>query len=284
MKNIVVTGVSTGIGHAIAKTLTGNNFHVFGSVRKAEDGARLSSEFGAAFTPLVFDVTDEQAVHEAADFVRQKLNGQTLDGLVNNAGIALPGPLLYQSIQNFRQQLEVNVTGQLIAIQAFTPLLGADRTLKGKPGRILNMSSVGGKNGAPFVGAYAASKHALEGLSESLRRELMLFGIDVIIIGPGAISTPIWEKANEMDISEFEKTEYGKVLDGFRKYMTNAGKHGLPAEKLGELVLHIMTTAKPKVRYAIVPQRLKNWTIPQLLPKRMVDNIIAKQLGFKKVR
>ena len=284
MKKIVVTGVSTGIGYAIAKTLCANNFHVFGSVRKAEDGTRLASEFGAAFTPLVFDVTDEKAVHEAANFVRQKLNGQTLDGLVNNAGIALPGPLLHQSIQDFRQQLEVNVTGQLIAIQAFTPLLGADRNLKGKPGRILNMSSVGGKNGAPFVGAYAASKHALEGLSESLRRELMLFGIDVIIIGPGAISTPIWDKANEMDISEFEKTEYAKVLDGFRKYMTNAGKHGLPAEKLGELVLHIMTTANPKVRYAIVPQRLKNWTIPQFLPKRMVDNIIAKQLGFKKVR
>ncbi len=281
MKNIVVTGVSTGIGYAIAKTLAANNFHVFGSVRKAEDGQRLASEFGAAFIPLVFDVTDEKGVHDAATFVREKLNGHTLDGLVNNAGIALPGPLIHQPIQDFRQQLEVNVTGQLIAIQAFTPLLGSDRSLKGKPGRILNMSSVGGKNGAPFVGAYAASKHALEGLSESLRRELMLYGIDVIIIGPGAISTPIWDKANEMDITDFEKTDYGKVLEGFRKYMTNAGKHGLPAEKLGELVLHIMTTAKPKVRYAIVPQRLKNWTIPQLLPKRMVDKIIAKQLGFK---
>ena len=281
MKNIVITGVSTGIGYAIAKTLCKHNFQVFGSVRKAEDGVRLASEFGANFTPLVFDVTDEKAVHEAAKLVLEKLNGTTLDGLVNNAGIALPGPLIHQPIEDFRRQLEVNVTGQLIAIQAFVPLLGADRSLKGKPGRILNMSSVGGKNGAPFVGAYAASKHALEGLSESLRRELMLYGIDVIIIGPGAISTPIWDKANEMDISEFEKTDYGKVLDGFRKYMTNAGKHGLPAEKLGELVLHIMTTAKPKVRYAIVPQRLKNWTIPQLLPKRMVDKIIAKQLGFK---
>ncbi len=281
MKNIVITGVSTGIGYAIAKTLCKHNFHVFGSVRKAEDAHRLTSEFGAKFTPLIFDVTDEKAVYDGAKIVREKLNGQTLDGLINNAGIAVPGPLLHQPIKDFRKQLEVNVTGQLIAIQAFTPLLGADRSLQGKPGRILNMSSVGGKNGAPFVGTYAASKHALEGLSESLRRELMLYGIDVIIIGPGAISTPIWDKANEMDISEFEKTDYGKVLDGFRRYMTNAGKHGLPAEKLGELVLHIMTTAKPKVRYAIVPQRLKNWTIPQLLPKRMVDKIIAKRLGFK---
>jgi NAD(P)-dependent dehydrogenase (short-subunit alcohol dehydrogenase family) len=281
MQSVVVTGVSTGIGWAITKTLLDHGFQVFGSVRKQADADRLRNEFGLQFTPLLFDVTDEAAIYEAAQLVRQKLAGQKLAGLVNNAGIAVPGPLLHQPIADFRIQLEVNVVGQLIVTQAFAPLLGTDRSLHGKPGRIVNISSASGKNGIPFVGAYVASKHALEGLSESLRRELMLYGIDVIIIGPGAIATPIWDKANELDITPFEQTDYGPVLGKFRAFMTIEGKKGLPPERIGDLVLHVLTTAKPKVRYAIVPKRFVNWTLPRLLPKRVLDNIIAKRLGFK---
>jgi NAD(P)-dependent dehydrogenase (short-subunit alcohol dehydrogenase family) len=276
MHSVVVTGVSTGIGWAITRTLTKHGFQVFGSVRKQADADRLRNEFGQHFTPLLFDVTDEGAIYEAAKIVRQKLNGQKLFGLVNNAGIAVPAPLLHIPIEDFRRQLEVNVTGQLIVTQAFAPLLGTDRTLQGKPGRIVNISSASGKNGA-----YAASKHALEGLSESLRRELMLYGIDVIIIGPGAVATPIWDKANELDITPFEQTDYGPVLGKFRAFMTSEGKKGLPPEQIGELVLQVLTSAKPKVRYAIVPKRFVNWTLPRLLPKRVLDNVIAKRLGFK---
>jgi len=280
MKSVVVTGVSTGIGWGTVKVLTKNGFHVFGSVRKGADGEKLKAEFGDAFTPLVFDVTDEAAVAAAAAQVREALQGQTLSGLVNNAGIAAPGPLLFQSIDEFRNQLEVNITGQLIVTQAFAPLLGADTDMKGTPGRIVMISSDAGKNGTPFLGAYTASKHGLEGMAESLRRELMLYGIDVIIVGPGAVATKIWDKAEEVDVSRYQNTAYAPILDRFKNFMLTSGRKGLPREKLGRAVLKALTTAKPKTRYAVVPGRLINWTIPQLLPRRMVDRMIAGRLGF----
>ena len=281
MKSVVVTGVSSGIGWGITKILIQQGFRVFGSVRKQADATRLVKEFGDAFIPLLFDVTDEAATHTAAQQVREQLKGETLLGLVNNAGIAVPAPLMLQSINDFRRQMEVNLIGTLIVTQAFLPLLGADRSLPGNPGRIINISSVGGKTGAPFLGAYVASKHAIEGLSESLRRELMLYGIDVIIVGPGAVATPIWDKAEKEDVSQYAATEYAEALSRFQKYMVEDGRKGYPPEKVGEVVLHALTTAKPKVRYAVVPgskirQLIQNW-----LPKRIIDEIFAKNLGFK---
>ena len=174
MKAIVVTGVSTGIGHAAVKVLLDKGFRVFGSVRKQADADRLSAEFGEAFSPLIFDVTDEAAINEAADCVRGALGGQTLGGLVNNAGIAVPGPLTELATDEFRQQLEVNLVGPFMVTKAFAPLLGADQTLAGSPGRIVNISSVAGVRAMPFVGPYAASKFGLEGYSEALRREMLL--------------------------------------------------------------------------------------------------------------
>ena len=200
MQSVVITGASTGIGFAAAKLLLARGFRVFGSVRKQADADRLKSEFGANFIPLVFDVTDEAAVFAAAREVRAALEGQTLAGLVNNAGIAVAGPLLEISSDQFRKQMEVNVIGPVIATQAFGPLLGSDPSLKGPKGRIVMISSVAGRNGNPLTAAYSASKHAIEGLSESLRRELMLFGIDVIIVAPGAVKTPIWGKADRKSV------------------------------------------------------------------------------------
>ena len=230
---------------------------------------------------MLFDITDEEKVHAAARQVQAQLNGETLFGLVNNAGVAVPAPLMHQPIADFRQQMEINLIGQLIVTQAFLPLLGSDRALRGNPGRIINISSVGGKNGAPFLGAYAASKHALEGLSESLRRELMLNGIDVIIVGPGAIATPIWDKANEVDLSALQNTDYFEAAKGFQKYMVDDGKKGYPPEKLGEVVLKALTTPRPRVRYAVVPGNPIMNMIQGLLPKRVIDGIIAKSLGFR---
>jgi len=281
MQSIVVTGVSTGIGWGIAKILTGHGFRVFGSVRKKQDAERLSTEFGERFVPLFFDVTDEAGVQAAAQQVREQLNGDKLFGLVNNAGIAVPAPLMHQPIDDFRHQIEVNLIGAVIVSQAFLPALGADRSLKGKPGRIINISSVSGQRGAPFVGAYVASKHALEGLSEVLRRELMLYGIDVIIIGPGAVATPIWDKAEKEDISIYKDTEYARSALKFQKYMVESGKQGYPPEKVGEVVLYALTTSRPRVRYAVVPNALSRWFIPMVLPKRLVDAMIARRLGFK---
>ena len=282
MQSIVVTGVSTGIGWGVTKVSIQNGLRVFGSVRKTQDAERLKAEFGEAFIPLIFDVTDEKNVHAAAKQVREGLNGETLFGLVNNAGIAVPAPLMHQPIDDFRRQMEVNLIGQLIVTQAFLPLLGADRSLKGKPGRIINISSSSGKRGSPFVGAYVASKYALEGLSESLRMELMLYGIDVIIVGPGVIITPIWDKGEKEDISLYKDTEYGRFTERFKKYMLQHGKKGYPPEKVGEVVLHALTTPRPRVRYAVVPNALTSWIIPMLLPARWTDKIVARGLGFKK--
>jgi NAD(P)-dependent dehydrogenase (short-subunit alcohol dehydrogenase family) len=282
MQSVVVTGVSTGIGWGITKVLIQHGYRVFGSVRKEKDARQLKNEFGRAFIPLIFDVTDETGVQTTAQQVREQLNGEVLFGLVNNAGIAVPGPLMHQSIANFREQMEVNLIGQLIVTQAFLPLLGTDRLLKGKPGRIINMSSVAGRNGNPFLGAYAASKHALEGLSESLRRELMLYGIDVIIVGPGAVATPIWDKANQVDLSMYQSTDYIDSAKGFQKYAVKLGEKGYPPEKVGEVVMHVLTTARPRVRYAVVPGNPIIKFIERLLPKRVIDWIIAKNLGFEK--
>ena len=206
MKSVVVTGASTGIGFACSKLLLARGFRVFGSVRNPLDAERLRTELGANFTPLLFDVTDEAAVKAAAGEVRAALGGEALAGLVNNAGIAVAGPVTELPIAEFRRQMEVNVIGPVIATQAFAPLLGADPARSGAAGRIVMISSVAGRNGNPLMAPYSTSKHAVEGLSESLRRELMLFGIDVIIIAPGAVKTPIWAKAEEVDLSAFTAT------------------------------------------------------------------------------
>jgi NAD(P)-dependent dehydrogenase (short-subunit alcohol dehydrogenase family) len=281
MQSVVVTGVSTGIGWGITKVLIQRGFRVFGSVRKPEDAERLSREFGAHFIPLLFDVTDELAVQAAAEQVREQLNGMTLSGLVNNAGIATPGPLIHLPTQDFRHQLEVNLVSVLIVTKAFAPLLGVDRTLRGQPGRIINMSSVSGLSAAPFVGAYATSKHGLEGFSETLRRELILYGIDVIIVGPGPIATPIWDKAEAADKSLYAQTEYIESARRAEAYMIRNGKNGLPPEKVGEVVWHALTTRNPRVRYAVVGRDFLRRFIQRLLPKRVVDRIIAKNLGFR---
>ena len=279
MRSVVITGASTGIGWAAAKLLLDRGFRVFGSIRKQADADRLKTEFGANFTPLLFDVTDEAAVLAAAREVRAALAGETLSGLVSNAGIAVAGPVLELGADQFRHQMDVNVIGPIIATQAFGPLLGADPSLKGPRGRIVMISSVAGKNGNPLISAYAASKHAIEGLSESLRREMMLFGIDVIIVAPGAVKTPIWAKADEVDISAYKNSPFFPALERIRKFMLQLGETGLPAEKIAERIAEALTSASPKVRYQITPDPIRH-LMTAVLPKRMVDKIIAKRLGL----
>jgi NAD(P)-dependent dehydrogenase (short-subunit alcohol dehydrogenase family) len=280
MRSVVVTGASTGIGRATAKLLLDKGFRVFGSVRKQADADRLKSELGANFTPLLFDVTDEAAVLSAAREVRAALNGETLAGLVNNAGIAVAGPVLEISADQFRRQMEVNVIGPIIATQAFGPLLGADPSLKGAKGRIVMISSVAGKNGNPLTSPYSASKHALEGLTESLRRELMLFGIDVIIVAPGPVKTPIWSKGQEaVDLDNFKNSPYLPALQKVGAYMKHLDSIGLPPEKIAERVHDALTLPHPKVRYQIAPDPMRH-IITSWLPKRVVDRIMAKRLGL----
>jgi NAD(P)-dependent dehydrogenase (short-subunit alcohol dehydrogenase family) len=279
MQSVVITGASTGIGWATAKLLLDRGFRVFGSVRKQADADRLKAEFGPNFTPLMFDVTDEAAVLAAGREVRTALNGETLAGLVNNAGIAVAGPVLELAADEFRHQMNVNVIGPIIATQAFGPLLGSDLSLKGPKGRIVMISSVAGKNGNPLTAAYSASKHAIEGLSESLRREMMLFGIDVIIVAPGAVKTPIWSKAEEVDISAYKNSPFFPALGRIRKFMLQLGETGLPAEKIAEAIVEALTSAHPKVRYQLTPDPMRH-LMGAVLPKRTLDKIIAKRLGL----
>ena len=279
MQSVVVTGASTGIGWGTAKVLVEQGFRVFGSVRRQDDADRLRREFGAAFTPLLFDVTDEAAVRRAAATVSDQLGGSTLTGLVNNAGVAVPGALLYLSIDDLRRQLEVNVIGQVIVTQAFGPLLGADPARVGPPGRIVMMSSVGGRNGSPFLGPYNASKFALEGLAESLRRELMIFGIDVVIIAPGAVATPIWDKADALDFGPFGSTAYAEAMAAVKTFAVEHGRRGFPPERVGRIVHKALTAARPRWRYTVTPDPIA-FGLMMALPKRVVDRIIARRLGF----
>ncbi len=282
-RSVVVTGASTGIGYATAQLLAREGFHVFAGVRRMDDADRLAEEIGDELTPLVFDVTDPEGVAEAAKDVGQRLGATTLAGLVNNAGIATAGPLLHQPIEEFRRQIEINLVAQVAVIQAFAPLLGADRARSGPPGRIVNMSSVAGRLAAPFLGAYAASKHGLEAVSDSLRRELMLYGIDVVVIEPGSVATPIWDKAEAMDLSPYMQTDYRDAVTGLLRRALKEGRAGFPPERIAASVLRAMVAPKPPTRIPVVPGRFKNWIVPRILPDRLLDRLIANVMRLNRL-
>lgn len=276
-KFIVITGVSTGIGFDAARLLGERGFHVFGSVRKAADAAAVSQALGVSFTPLLFDVTDEVAIAKAADQVRDAVGEAGLFGLVNNAGIATFGPLQHLPLAKLRQQLEVNVVGVTAVTQAFLPLLGATTDATHLPGRIVNISSVSGKIAYPFLGAYAASKHALEALSDAWRRELLLFGIDVILIEPGTVQTPIIGKSKDQ-IEEFLGTAYGRLLEPLTQQVNQRESNNIPVEKISEIINTALTARRPKTRYAVPRRRLTGWLLPRLLPDRWLDRVIKRRL------
>ncbi len=281
-KDVVVTGVSTGIGLGTTKVLIANDFRVFGSVRKQADADRLQKEFGDRYVPLIMDITDADAVRRASEMVGTMIGSNRLAGLVNNAGIVVSGPLLHLRPSEYSRQLEANMIGPLMVTQAFAPLLGTDNKRTGPTGRIVNISSSAAKIPLPLLGAYTASKWGLEGMSDALRRELMLFDIDLVIIEPGTVNTAMYDKGEIEDLSEFKSTPYWEAIKNFQKYIVKEGRNGLPPERLGEAVYVALTATKPKARYAVVPQRFKNWTLPRLLPTRMLDAAIAKQMGFIK--
>lgn len=281
---VVVTGASTGIGRAAVAKAVREGAHVFASVRKEADAASLTAEFGQSVSPIIFDVTDEAAVRAGAARVAAALGARKLFGLVNNAGVAVPGPLLYMDSDELRQQFEINVLGVHNVTRAFAPLLGVDPDRTGKSGRIVMISSVAGQDSSPFLGPYAMSKHALEGYSKSLRRELLLFGIDVIIIGPGAIATPIWDKAEKEDVARFQNTPYGVFIERVASYMVDNGRQGLPAGDVGDLIWFCLADPKPKTRYPILRRPFLDRTLPRLMGPRAVDRIIAKRLGFNATR
>jgi NAD(P)-dependent dehydrogenase (short-subunit alcohol dehydrogenase family) len=283
-RSVVITGTSSGIGHATAKLLAERGFQVFGSVRSEADADRTSQTLGPNFCPLIVDVTDEQAVRKAADKVYEKIGQNRLYALINNAGIEMAGPLAYLPLQRFRLQLEVNLVGVLSVTQAFLPLLGTEPKRLGRPGRIINISSMVGRLAVPFIGAYCASKFGLEGLSDSLRREMMLFGIDVIVVEPGAVLTPIWDKAEGKLLNDYPNTPYQDSLTKFVETAMKSGGEGFPPSKVAQLIARILSTKKPKARYTLIPKHFVEFTIPRFLPTRTLDYLMGKYLGIDAIK
>ena len=278
-KSVMITGASTGIGHASAALLARKGWRVFAGVRKPADAERLSAKLGESVTPVMCDITEDASVRAAGETVRAALGDVALSGLVNNAGVAVAGPLLHLPVEEMQRQLEINVTGQLRVTQAFAPLMGAGEDRDGPPGRIVNISSVAGLNATPLVTPYACSKCALEALTQGLRRELMLYGIDVVAINPGPIATPIWDKAEEIDPEQYADTDYDGPIRRILAYMLERGRTGLPPGRVARAIHRSLTAARPKLNTVITPEPVQQWLLGAL-PGRMADRMIAKRLGL----
>ncbi len=281
---VLVTGASTGIGEACALRLDELGFRVYAGVRKTADGEALLGKCSGSLKPLILDVTNEDQVKAAAETILAETGGAGLDGLVNNAGIAIGGPLEFVPLDEFRKQLEVNLVGQLSVIQAFIPLLRLRR------GRIINMGSISGRFSAPYQGPYAISKFGLEAMTDALRLELRPWGIQVVVIEPGNINTPIWKKS----LSGWEETAkglpaamwdlYGPAIDMMRKYISSKDPKVYP-EAVAEAVVHALTASRPKTRYVVgsdartlvwierLPDRLRDWLVLSRLPRSMAASL-----------
>ena len=273
-KNILVTGASTGIGFSAVEAFLKEGCTVYGMVRSDKDAQKLKKELGDKFTPLIADVTDHKSIDRITDQLNMEIGKEGLSCLVNNAGIAQPGPLLDQTIDQIQYHFDVNVMGLIKVTKSLLPLLGAQKDCPFQAGKIINISSVNGKIGFPFVGAYVASKHAVEGYSQSLRRELLPFGIDVVIVGPGPVKTPIWDKG--MTTNDYENSLYKKPIERYTKLMMKAGANGLEPEIIADRIIKIYNSSRPKTRYTMLKGYLQSYLIPRLLPDRMLDGMVGK--------
>jgi NAD(P)-dependent dehydrogenase (short-subunit alcohol dehydrogenase family) len=274
---VVVTGASTGIGEATTEHLRSLGFDVFAGVRKDEDAERAASN---GLKAVKLDVTDPGSIESARDEVEAALDGGRLAGLVNNAGVAISGPIEFISPDELTRQLDINVVGQVRVTQAFMRLLRRDR------GRVVNISSIGGRIALPLVGPYAASKFALEAVSDSLRREVRSQGIEVVVVEPGAIKTPIWGKGNaaadEMlaDAPPEAEQLYGGLIRALRAETVKIEeKSGLPPEEVAKVVGEALTARKPKTRYLVGRDAKMRAALAKRLPDRVMDSLIGRALG-----
>ena len=274
-KSMLITGCSTGIGAALVLEYLKQGFLVFGSIRDKKMASLLKKKYGKNFIPLVFDVTNYSQISKAYKKVKLTLKGANLGILINNAGIAQLGPVEHISSEEFDLHLRTMVIGAFNCVQIFLPLLGAENRFL--PGKVINISSGGGGSiGSPFMASYCSSKHALEGFSESLRRELLIYGIKVIIIAPRAFKTAIWEKSNvDKRASEFRKTVYSQAFSKFTSFIKDAQKNGQDIDVLAKKIYKISTLSKPKVKYSMGPSGLQFFLV-RTLPKKFIDKIMGK--------
>jgi NAD(P)-dependent dehydrogenase (short-subunit alcohol dehydrogenase family) len=231
---------------------------------------------------LLFDITDQEAISKEAARVKAIMGNHNLAGLINNAGATEGGPLMHVPVDVMRKNFEVLVSGQLAVTQAFLPLLGASRDTSDKPGRIIMISSTSGKSGFPFVGPYATAKHAIEGLSKSLRAELVLYGIDVIVVGPGNIKTAIWEKNRPETIEQYRNTDYYVPLQNMHQYLKKmVPNDSLDLDVFSRKLVKIFEKKRPRPRYTVVNKPLKNWFILNIIPTGFKNRVVAGKIGLK---
>jgi NAD(P)-dependent dehydrogenase (short-subunit alcohol dehydrogenase family) len=279
---VLITGASTGIGAACAVTCAKHGMTVFAGVRSLEAANGLTITGGTAIIPILLDVTDGESIKHAAAAVTSRVGEAGLFGLINNAGIAIGGPLELIPLDHLRRQLEVNVTGQIAVTQAVLPLLRVAR------GRIVNMGSIAGRGTIPMMGPYSASKHALEALTDALRLELYPWGIEVSIIEPGAIATPIWDKSLKRSLEvEAEMPADGKhlyhaVAERIRESVGQAAARAIPTDAVVTAVLHALTASRPKTRYLVGGDAKLRAFMQKWIPDRLQDWILKKVLNLPK--
>ncbi len=270
--NILITGISTGIGKAAAIFLANKGFHVYGTVRKKSDADTIDGLKIANLRPMIMDVTKSSEI----DALKNELKNVELFGLINNAGIAVSGPLKYLAEDKIRAQFDVNVFGLLKVTQAFIPNLELHKVKHGTAGRIINISSVSGRMVTPFTSPYAASKSAVEALSDGLRRELAHSGIKVCIIEPGPIKTNIWEKAINEDTDAFIY-EYSGVLEFRKDYIQQTIDNALPVDEVSEAIYKALTDKNPAIR-KIVTKNAGLFKLILKLPDGIIDYVAKKKV------
>jgi NAD(P)-dependent dehydrogenase (short-subunit alcohol dehydrogenase family) len=278
VRSVLVTGASTGIGRATALRLAASGWRVFAGVRKEADAESLRAETSPSLVPVVLDVTDPDQIAAAAELIERE-SGGGLDGLVNNAGVAVPGPLETVPLDDLRHQLEVNLIAYVAVTQAMLP------QVRRAGGRVVFLASIGGRIAFPFGGPYHASKFATEAIGDVFRQELRPWGIEVAIVEPGSIDTPIWgrgqEKAAEIEAkSPQTNLLYGAAIEKFRKVIEDTAERGIPPEKVARAIAHALESKRPKTRYLVGLDARVQARIQPLIPTRLFDRIVARQLNL----
>jgi NAD(P)-dependent dehydrogenase (short-subunit alcohol dehydrogenase family) len=280
MRTALVTGASSGIGRATVQRLDAVGWKVFAGVRKEEDAAALRAEGSERLEPLMLDVLDADAIAAAGERVAAEPGG--LDGLVDNAGAAVAGPLEALPIEDFRRQVELNLTAQLAVTQAMLPAIRVAR------GRIVLISSMGGRVALPMTGAYHAAKFGLEGLGDSLRQELAPWGIKVLLVEPGSIDTPIWSSGEEDAQRILSKAPprvhelYGAMVERYRQVVRDTAERGIPPEKVAARIEHALEARHPRARYLVGLDAQVMARVKPLLPTPVFDRLIARAMAFPK--
>lgn len=276
---IVITGASTGIGAGCALRMDQRGYRVFAGVRREEDGERLRQQGTDRLTPVMIDVTSQRSIDDAAATIEAATGDHGVAGLLNNAGIAIGGPVEYLDLEHYRRQFEVNYFGQIAVTQAFLP------AVRRATGRVVFMGSIAGRSSGPFFSPYAGAKHALEALTDSLRVELHPWGIQVAVIEPGSIKTPIWDKGTataEQILEEMPEeaiSRYEPFIEPVLKYASAQNEAGGEVSKVADAVEHALTAKRPKTRYLVGRDARIQATVKQWLPDRVGDRLVRRLLG-----